>query len=322
MKARGFALVGLGMLASCTFPEERQKNKPVAPVCPPEPPTKGMVLATIHEFHLANSSYPFAKLGDALDAYRPDLILVDVPQETLKGAHPEDGPIDLEYIKYIAGTRSTEVAAIGPDREDPAINAHADKADEDTLAREGGSFDPMALNMTFEAANGVEGTHKLVAELNTRARLMKGNPDWVRHEAWLEHATDKLLNDRKPKRVLAIVDPMFRPALEAHLYEMGLGMMNPAKVVAESKEKRDENAVPAAILSVWSEHLNQLQDRLPRMRGGQDRSWLEYNVSIYQIAVDKHGTCCVTLDMLRPPGSTTSTTPPTDQRPIDRRKPK
>src|ERR1022692_4491160 len=92
----GLSVVFGGMvwlLAGCTFPDERQKAKAPTLFCPPEPPTKGMGLATIHEFHLAQSGYPFARLGAALDAYRPDMILVDMPQDALKGAHPEDASV-------------------------------------------------------------------------------------------------------------------------------------------------------------------------------------------------------------------------------------
>jgi len=309
-----------GALDGCTLPEERTKPKTPAVVCPVEPPVKGMVLATIHEFHLAQVNYPFAKLGDALDAYRPDMILVDMPQDALKGGHPEEASIELEYVKYIAATRSTDLIAIGPDREDPPVNVRPEKGDEDALQREAGWLaEPLAYNMTFEAANGVEGSQKILAALNARVRYLKGDPDWSRREAALERQLDKALNDKNPKRVLLIVEPVNRAALEAHLFERGLGIVNPVKVVAESKEKRDENNVPSSVLSTWTEHLNMLQDRLHRLRPGADRSWLEYKVSVYQLAVDKHGSCCVSLDMLQPPSSGSgSTTTTTDQRPIDR----
>jgi hypothetical protein len=299
-------------LAACTFPEERTKPKTPAVVCPAEPPVKAMVLATIHEFHLAQAGYPFAKLGDALDAYRPDMILVDVPQEALKGAHPEEASIELEYIKYVAGTRSTDLIAIAPDREDPALNLRPEKGDEDALQREAGWIsEPLANNLTFEAANGVEGSNKILTALNARVRYLKGDPDWSRREASLERQTDKVLADKNPKRVLVIVDPLNRAALEAHLFERGLGIVNPVKSVSDSKEKRDENAVPSVVLSTWTEQLGALQDRLHRLRPGVDRSWLEYKVSVYQLAVDKHGSCCVSLDLLQPPSANSV------ERPID-----
>ncbi len=328
MKGRLFIRLLVGTLSltvasACTLPEERTKPKTPVVVCPPEPPTKGMVLATIHEFHLANAAFPFSRLGDALDAYRPDMILIDVPQDALKGGHPEDASIELEYIKYIAGTRSTDLIAIGPDREDPALNVHAEKGDEDALTREGGTLtDPLANNLSFEASNGPDGSQKIVAALNARARFLKGDPDFTRREAWLEHATDKILIDKQPKRVLVVVDPINRAALEAHLYERGLGMINPVKAVADSKEKREDNSVPSVVLSTWTEHLNMLQDRLHRLRPGADRSWLEYKVSIYQLAVDKHGSCCVSLEMLQMPGASSGSSGGSDQRPIDRPKKK
>lgn len=306
--------------AACTLPEERTKPKTPVVVCPVEPPVKAMVLATIHEFHLAQAGYPFAKLGDALDAYHPDMILIDVAQEALKGAHPEEASIELEYIKYVAGTRSTDLIAIAPDREDPALNVRPEKGDEDALQREAGWLtEPLANNLSFEAANGVEGSNKILAAINARIRYLKGDPDWSRREASLERQADKVLADKNPKRVLVIVDPLNRAALEAHLFERGLGIVNPVKAVTDSKEKRDENAVPSAVLSTWTEQLAALQDRLHRLRPGTDRSWLEYKVNVYQLAVDKHGSCCVSLDLLQPPSASASAV---EQRPIDRPKKK
>jgi hypothetical protein len=307
------------MLASCTLPEEQKKAKAPCAVCPPEPPTKAMVLATVHEFHLANAGYPFSKLGDALDAYRPDMILIDTPQDALKGGHPEDASIELEYVKYIAGTRATDLVAVGPDRDDALLNLRAEKGDEDALARDGASLmDPQANNLSFEQANGVEGSMKILAGLNARTRYLRGDPDVSRREAWLERSIDKVLTDKQPKRVLVIVDPINRAMIEAHLFEHGMGIVNPVKAVNDSKEKREENAVPSAVLSVWTEQLNMLQDRLHRLRPGVDRSWLEYRVSVYQIAVDKHGSCCVALDMLQAPAGGGGGAGTSEQRPIDR----
>ena len=284
MKGRVFAVAamfGLGMLANCTLPEERQKPKVPAVVCPAEPPTKAMVLATVHELHLANPGFPFSRLGDALDAYRPDMILIDAPQDALKGGHPEDASIELEYVKYIAGTRSTDLVAVGPDRDDAPLNVRPEKGDEDALPHEAMTLlDPAANNMSFEQANGVEGSGKILASLNARVRYLKGDPDVSRREAWLEHSVDKVLAEKQPKRVLVIVDPINRAMLEAHLFARGMGIQNPVKVVSESKEKREENAVPSAVLSVWAEHLDDVAESAASHAGrALIAQWLEYRVS-------------------------------------------
>ena len=300
---RFFAVLALAS-AGCTLPEESgKKAKAPCPVCPPEPPTKAMVLATIHEFHLAQAGFPFSRLGDVMDAYRPDMVLVDTPQDALKGTHPEDASIELEYIKHVAGTRATDLMAVGPDREETVMAVKPEKGDEDALARDAGWLsEPSANNMTFEQANGVEGSLKILNALSARVRYLKGDPDWSRREAWLEQQVDKVIIDKQPKRVLVVVDPVNRAQLEAHLFERGMGIVNPVKVVNDSKEKRDEAAVPTVVLSAWHEHLSKVQDRLHRLRPGQDRSWLEYKVNVLQLAIDKHGSCCVTLDLLQGPG--------------------
>ena len=62
------------------------------------------------------------------------------------------------------------------------------------------------------------------------------------------------------------------------------------------------------------DQLNALQGRLHRLHPGEDRTWLEYKVNLYQLAVDKHGTCCLQIDALTPP------TAAADTRPLDRPK--
>jgi hypothetical protein len=309
----GTAAVGAAF-AACTLPDERSKPKTPQVVCPAEPPMKAMVVATIHQFHLAQSGYPFSKLGDTMDAYRPDMILVDTPAEILKGSNPEDASIEIEYIKYIASTRATDIIAIGPTHEDRPLNIKPEKGEEDALGTFAANLiDPLAANLTFEQANGPEGSQKILAALNTRVRYLKGDPDVARREAWLEVETDRVLADKQPKRVLVIVDPINRAPLEEHLFEKGLKMLNPVVVVTESKERREEN-VPAVVVSTWTEQLNALQSRLHRLRPSDDRSWLEYKVNLYQLAIDKHGTCCLQLDALTPPSAAAIV----DARPLDR----
>ena len=291
-------LLFLALCVACTLPEEQKKPKTAQPVCPVEPPIKGMVLATIHQFHLAQPGYPFSRMGDVLDSYRPDMILVDMPGDLLKGGHPEDASIEIEYIKYVASTRATDIIAIGPDREDKALSIKPEKGEENALDTFATTLnDPGSGNFTFEQANGPEGSQKILAALNGRIRYLKGDPDVQRRQAWLETAVDKALNDKQPKRVLVIVDAINRAMVEEHLFEKGLKMLNPVSVATESKERREEN-VPAVVVSTWTDQLATRQNRLHRLRPGDDRTWLEYKVNLYQLAIDKHGTCCLPLEAL------------------------
>jgi hypothetical protein len=291
-----------GSLVACNLPEEKPaKSAAAVPQCPPEPEVQGMVVSTIHEYHLAVSGYPLAKIGDVMDAFRPDLVLLDLPPDELKGEHTEEAPIEVEYVKYVAGTRSADVEAIGPEGYEPPIGAKAEKEDEERLRRETSVLDGLD-SLSFEEANGREITNRIREALNTKARYAKGNPDWARHEGWLEHGAMKAIASKKPKRVLAVVDPSNRPAMEGLFYSLGLAVKDPIRAAAEAKEKRDEGPVPSLVVKAWSQQLDRVRDRVRRLKPGvPERVWLEQHLAVLQIAIDKNGACCVKPDMLVPP---------------------
>src|SRR5258708_21685540 len=107
----------------CRPPEKGAKSGEIAKECPtppPEPDMYAMVVGTVLEYHLVNSVYPFSKIGDSMDAFRPDLIVIDQPAEVLK-ERPEEASVEVEYIKYVAGTRASDVESIDTNRVDPEI---------------------------------------------------------------------------------------------------------------------------------------------------------------------------------------------------------
>jgi len=260
-----------------------------------------MVLATIHEYHLSTSGYPFSKLGDAMDAFRPDLVLIDAPPEILKEGKPEEASVEVEYIKYVAGTRAGDVEPIDTNRVDPPILPAAEKEDEGTLQRDTSILDSLDT-MSFEQANSQEAGLKILGALGAKARFQKGNPDFNRREAWLEHAIDEVVARKKPKRVLAVVDVVNRPSIEGHFFTMGAGVKNPVDLVKVAKETREEGAVPSLVVKAWSQQLDRLRDRTSRMRkDSPEKQWLLQQMAILQVAVDKQGACCVSPERLRQP---------------------
>jgi hypothetical protein len=295
--------VGLvGILVGCNLPEEKPAKAPAAVAqCPPEPEVQGMVLSTIHEYHLAVSGYPLAKIGDVMDAFRPDLVLLDLPPDELKGDHQEEAPLEVEYVKYVAGTRTADVEAIGPEGYEAPIGAKPEKEDEERLRRETTVLDALDT-LSFEEANGREMTNRIRDALNAKARFMKGNPDWARHQGWLEHGAMKAIAAKKPRRVLAVVDPSNRPHMEALFYALGMAVKDPIKAASEAKEKRDEGPVPSLVVKAWSQQLDRVRDRIQRLKPGvPERVWLEQQLTVLQLAIDKNGACCVKPEMLRPP---------------------
>jgi hypothetical protein len=289
-------------VAACIPPEKpAQSSKKDCPKPPPEPEMYAMVLATIHEYHLSTSGYPFSKLGDAMDAFRPDLVLVDAPPEFVKEGRSEEASVEVEYIKYVAGTRAGDVEPIDTNRVDPPILPVAEKEDEGTLQRDTSILDGMD-SMSFEQANAQEVGLKILSALGAKARFQKGNPDFNRREAWLENNIDQIVARKKPKRVLAVVDVVNRPSIEAHFFTMGAGVKNPIEIVKVAKETREEGAVPSLVVKAWSQQLDRLRDRLSRMRkDSPEKQWLLQHVAVLQVAVDKQGACCVSPERLRVP---------------------
>lgn len=295
-------LAALLWAAACIPPEKpAQTAKKDCPKPPPEPEMYAMVLATIHEYHLSTSGYPFSKLGDAMDAFRPDLVLVDAPPEFVKEGRSEEASVEVEYVKYVAATRAGDIEPIDTNRVDPPIMPVAEKEDEGTLQRDTSILDTMDT-MSFEQANSQEVGLKILDALGTKARFQKGNPDFNRREAWLEHNIDQVIARRKPKRVLVVVDVVNRPSVEAHMFAMGAGVKSPIELVKVAKETREEGAVPSLVVKAWSQQLDRLRDRLSRMRkDSPEKQWLLQHQAVLQVAVDKQGACCVSPERLRLP---------------------
>src|SRR5258708_28746151 len=111
---RHACLIAAVMLLTCIPPEKGAKSGEIPKECPkppPEPDMYAMVVGTVLEYHLVNSGYPFSKIGDSMDAFRPDLIVIDQPAEDLK-ERPEEASVEGEYIKYVSGTRTNAVKSI------------------------------------------------------------------------------------------------------------------------------------------------------------------------------------------------------------------
>src|SRR5438874_275600 len=108
---RNACLLAAAMLLTCIPPEKPAKSGELPKDCPkppPEPDMYAMVVGSLGEYHLVNSGYPFSKLGDSMDVFRPDLIVIDQAPEVIK-ERPEEASVETEYVKYVAGTRASDV---------------------------------------------------------------------------------------------------------------------------------------------------------------------------------------------------------------------
>jgi hypothetical protein len=296
MKLRSACLLAAAMLGlTCIPPEKPAKSGEIPKECPkppPEPEMYAMVIGTVLEYHLVNSGYPFSKIGDAMDVFRPDLIVIDQPPDVLK-ERPEEASVEVEYVKYVAGTRASDVESIDTSRVDPEIVTTTDNADESQLKAAAEYLDTLT-GLGFPDANSNETGLKILAAVNTQQRLAKGAPNYTRRQAWLEKGINDVIARKKPKRVMAVVYLQNRPAVEAHLRQLGAGVKNPVDMTRAAKEAREENSVPPLVIKAWTQQLDRLKDRLSRMKKDSEaKKYLQRQANIIQAAVDRNGACCV-----------------------------
>jgi hypothetical protein len=292
-------LVFVAGLVTCIPPEKpAQSAQKECPKPPPEPDMYAMVIASVHEYHLVTNGYPFSKIGDAMDAFRPDLTVIDEAPVVMK-ERPEEASVETEYVKYIAGTRASDVEAIATARVDPEVEFHVEAAD-DAALKPSDEFMETLVGLGFEEANSQETAVKIMNAHNARQRFAKGEPNYTRREAWLEKGTDEAIARHHPKRLLVVVDGSHRPALEAHLREIGAGIRSPVELVRAAKEAREENSVPPLVIKAWTQQLDRLRERLSSMKkDSPQRQWMQTQANIMQAAVDRNGQCCVSPDRFK-----------------------
>lgn len=292
----------VGVLVTCLPPEKPAESaatsKKDCPKPPPEPDVYAMVVSSVHEYHLVTTGYPLSKIGDSMDAFRPDLTVIDEQPDVMK-ERPEEVSVETEYIKYIAGTRASDVEPIAPARTDPDVEFKVEPADDTALK----AFDDFMDNLnglSFEEANSHDTTKKIMDVHNARQRLAKGEPNFTRRQAWLEKDLDDVIARRHPKRIMVVVDGTHRPAMEAHLRQIGAGIKQPIELVKAAKESREENTVPPLVIKAWTTQLDRLRDRLSRLKKDTpQRQWLQIQANIIQAAVDRSGQCCVSPERFR-----------------------
>jgi|GEM_PF-2044110 len=287
-------------LAGCT-PTQTHTSSPSEPSrnLAAEPELQGMVVGTIDKDHLVQSGYPLARLGDAFDAFKPDLVLVQVRPDGYKKHELEEGPFEMTYVNQIAGSRGIDTEPIDwyLDNE-VAIPAVPDPGDADALKLETGWLDALAPP-TFEQANAADMMLKIRDALDARARYLHGNPAWSRRVGWIRHNALDAMTKHKPRKVLAYVNILLRPALQELLASMGAVMRDPVDVVKHATESR-EGTVPAPVIEEWRRSLERMRDRVPRK--GAERIPLLAKIQVWEVAVQKSGICCVPPNLLVPTG--------------------
>jgi hypothetical protein len=73
---------------------------------------EAMVVRTIHSQHLVQPGDPLVVLRSRLDAFGPDLVLVEARPEAFEHGRLEDGPFEMTYVTLLARLAGRDVAPI------------------------------------------------------------------------------------------------------------------------------------------------------------------------------------------------------------------
>lgn len=290
--------LGAVVLAACTVacgPAMQEKPKPPPCPPPPEPELQSVVVGTIGKMHLVESRYELSRLGDVFAAFKPDLVLVAVRTDALREDRLEDASFEMTYARHLAKARGVPVEPIDWFREDDLVAPPAalDPYDVAEIERREAQILRAPRLYTFEQANGAELSEKVLLATSAAARHRGGDPLASRRRAWIEHLTaDAVSRHGKPKRVLAFVDVLDRPAVDLVLRGVGYDGRTPVDVIAKAKEVLAGD-IPGEVLDAYRAQLARAKVRAAKASGAEKSFWDE-RAHVLEVVVDKKAGCCVT----------------------------
>jgi hypothetical protein len=296
--ARALALFAVGLLLFGCEPSERVPARgPKPPPCPPppEPAYQAAVVGTIGKLHMVESQYPLSKLGDVLASFKPDLVLVAVRVDPFREGHLEDASFEMTYIANLAKQHRINVEPIDWFREQDlgAPETPAEPWDEVTIAKKEAEVLAQPKLYNFEQANGAELEEKVLLAQIAEARHRSGNPLVTRRHAWMQHlAASAVSRHGRPKRVLAYVDVLDRPALDMLLHDVGYVMKEPVALVSKSKDEMISD-IPADVMNEWRAELDRARSRIEAAKTPAEKAFWTDRQRTLQIVVDKRAACCV-----------------------------
>jgi hypothetical protein len=267
----------LGCVLGCASAPGGPRDSPHA--------AEAMVVATIHKAHLVQPGYPLAMLGQILDRYRPDLVLVEVRAEPFARSELEDGPFEMAYVVERARAAGVAVEPIDwwdAARAEPALSAGQEQ-------RYHTEVEPLEARRIFPPdfaqAHSDEQTQLLRQIRNAQDRVLQGNPVWRERQAWFHHLASVAIAKHGARRVLAFVGQDHRPELVDWLTGSGLAMRDPRTLDVAAK---DED-VGDAVVARWREGLARLKAQA--MVAGSPN--LAAKIRYFEVAVERRGRCCV-----------------------------
>jgi hypothetical protein len=225
-----------------------------------------MVVATIHGGHFVQPEYPLATLRAILEAYRPDLVLVEIRPEAFAAGLLADGPPEMTYVTVMARARGVAVAPIDwwlnedvgaplpllPAPEQAVFDR------EDALVSKDRIWPP-----SFHDAHSERQSAVILASHNLEVRHYPAST-WPRRQAWFHaHAVEEIERARA-RRVLAFVGQDHRPELDDYLRDQGATDRTPLELPLPALAVLRAEPVPAPVLDAWrlgAEALRQLAAR-------------------------------------------------------------
>lgn len=301
-----FVALGLAMTLGACEPGDRAparspKPRPCPP--PPEPAYQASVVATIGKLHMVESRYPLSKLGDVLSAFKPDLVLVAVRVEAFREAQLEDASFEMTYVAHLAKQHGVNVEPIDWFREQDltAAAAPAEPWDVAEIVKKEAEVLAQPPLYTFEQANGAELEQKVLLATGAEARYRAGNPLVARRQAWMQNlVASAVTRHGRPKRVLAFVDVLDRPAVDLSLHGVGYTMREPVELVSKSKDEMIAD-IPADVIRAWRAQLERSRSKADGAKAGPEKTYWTARQKTLAVVVDKKGACCVMPSALAAP---------------------
>jgi hypothetical protein len=289
----GSAVGSLGCEPQDRAPARAPKCPPPPP--PPEPPYQAVVVGTIGKMHMVESRYPLSKLGDVLATFKPDLVLVAVRVDPYREGHLEDASFEMTYVNHLARQHGVAIEPIDWYREQDlaAPAAPAEPWDEVEIAKKEAEILGQPRLYTFEQANGAELEQKVLLATAAEARHRGGNPLAARRSAWMEQlAASAVVRHDRPKRVLAYVDVLDRPAVDMVLHGIGYATTEPVTLVTKSKNEIIAD-IPGDVMNDWRSQLERSRAKADGAKSAPEKAFWSDRAKSLSIVVDKHAACCV-----------------------------
>ena len=288
----------LAPLIGCEEGERVPARGPKTPPCPPppEPAYQAAVVGTIGKLHMVESRYPLSKLGDVLSTFKPDLVLVAVRVDPFRAGHLEDASFEMTYVTALAKQHGVAVEPIDWFREQdlsapPAATEPWDAAE---IAKREAEVLGRPRLYTFEQANAADLAQKILLASDAEARHRSGDPLATQRHAWMQHlAASAIERHGRPKRVLAYVDVLDRPAIDLLLHGVGYATKEPVELVSKAKEEMIAGLSPD-LVEQWRSQTTRAHSNAEIAKTPAEKAFWTDRAKVLQIVVQERAACCVT----------------------------